>query len=257
VVYTYDPEKAKALLAEAGVENLEFTMVTNNNWVKGLAAQIQNDLAAVGITMTNAEQKINWSEYAAPEDGATLAYDVFANFTQLIRKLRSDHPDVHDESQSFGIILFRAVSDGHVAVDQITIKHGAVRLASGNAVIQSEIGAPIDFGIRPDMFPDDIGQGVINNDGSERGPLVDGRVELFHASKQYQYHVMLNVPQIIGGETVYRGEFFCDQIVNDFEVMTIQPMPAILSGMSHEKNSFDRRDDGGFGIFPWRSGFLF
>ena len=26
--------------------------------------------------MTNAEQKINWSEYAAPEDGATLAYDV-------------------------------------------------------------------------------------------------------------------------------------------------------------------------------------
>ena len=76
VVYTYDPEKAKALLAEAGVENLEFTMVTNNNWVKGLAAQIRNDLAAVGITMTNAEQKIDWSEYAAPEDGATLAYDV-------------------------------------------------------------------------------------------------------------------------------------------------------------------------------------
>ncbi|MFR4803562.1 MAG: hypothetical protein ACLT98_09740 [Eggerthellaceae bacterium] len=75
MVYTYD-EKAKALLAEAGVENLEFTMVTNNNWVKGLAAQIQNDLAAVGITMTNAEQKIGWSEYAAPEDGATLAYDV-------------------------------------------------------------------------------------------------------------------------------------------------------------------------------------
>ncbi len=75
-VYTYDPEKAKALLAEAGVENLEFTMVTNNNWVKGLAAQIQNDLEAVGIKMTNAEQKINWSEFAAPEDGGTLEYDV-------------------------------------------------------------------------------------------------------------------------------------------------------------------------------------
>ena len=76
VVYTYDPEKAKSLLAEAGVENLEFTMVTNNNWVKGLAASIQQDLQAVGITMTNAEQKINWSEYAEPAAGETLAYDV-------------------------------------------------------------------------------------------------------------------------------------------------------------------------------------
>ncbi len=75
-VYTYDPEKAKELLAEAGVENLEFTMVTNNNWVKNLAAQIQNDLEAVGIKMTNAEQTINWAEYAAPEDGSTLSYDV-------------------------------------------------------------------------------------------------------------------------------------------------------------------------------------
>lgn len=73
-VYTYDPEKAKSLLAEAGVENLEFTMVTNNNWVKDLAPQIQENLKEVGITMTNAEQKINWAEYAESAD--VLAYDV-------------------------------------------------------------------------------------------------------------------------------------------------------------------------------------
>lgn len=73
-VYKRDVEKAKSLLAEAGVENLEFTMVTNNNWVKDLAAQIQEDLKEAGITMTNAEQKINWSEYA--ESDSELAYDV-------------------------------------------------------------------------------------------------------------------------------------------------------------------------------------
>lgn len=73
-VYTRDVEKAKSLLKEAGAENLSFTMVTNNNWVKDLAAQIQEDLKEAGITMTNAEQKINWSEYAESAD--VLSYDV-------------------------------------------------------------------------------------------------------------------------------------------------------------------------------------
>ena len=73
-VYKRDVEKAKSLLKEAGVENLEFTMVTNNNWVKDLAAQIQEDLKEAGITMKNDEQKINWSEYAESAD--VLPYDV-------------------------------------------------------------------------------------------------------------------------------------------------------------------------------------
>lgn len=75
-VYTYNPDKAKELLAEAGVENLEFTMMTNNNWVKDLAAQIQNDLAAVGITMKNDEVKIDWASLAPSETNEVLPFDV-------------------------------------------------------------------------------------------------------------------------------------------------------------------------------------
>ena len=73
-VYTHDVEKAKSLLAEAGVENLAFTLVVNNNWVKDLAPQIKEDLKAAGVECTIDEQKINWSEYAASD--TTLAYDV-------------------------------------------------------------------------------------------------------------------------------------------------------------------------------------
>ena len=73
-VYTHDVEKAKSLLAEAGVENLAFTLVVNNNWVKDLAPQIKEDLKAAGVDCTIDEQKINWSEYAASD--STLAYDV-------------------------------------------------------------------------------------------------------------------------------------------------------------------------------------
>lgn len=73
-VYTHDVEKAKSLLAEAGAENLAFTLVVNNNWVKDLAPQIKEDLKAAGVDCTIAEQKINWSEYAESAD--VLSYDV-------------------------------------------------------------------------------------------------------------------------------------------------------------------------------------
>ena len=63
-VYTYDTEKAKKLLEEAGVSDLSFKLLTNNNWVKGLAAQIKNDLEAAGVKCEIQEEKINWSALA-------------------------------------------------------------------------------------------------------------------------------------------------------------------------------------------------
>ena len=74
-IYTYDPEKAKALLAEAGVTELNFTLDTNNNWVAALAPQIKQDFDALGIgTCTINEMKIDWASYA-PSD-TELSYDV-------------------------------------------------------------------------------------------------------------------------------------------------------------------------------------
>ncbi len=73
-VYTYDPEKAKSLLAEAGYDSIDVTLLTNNNWVADLAPQIQQDLNAVGINTTIDEQSINWSTYAPSDE--ELPYDV-------------------------------------------------------------------------------------------------------------------------------------------------------------------------------------
>ncbi|MHA3683769.1 ABC transporter substrate-binding protein [Leucobacter sp. HY1910] len=52
-VYTYDAEKAKSLLKEAGVENLELNiLMTDTGWVKELAPLIKESLDAVGIKTT-------------------------------------------------------------------------------------------------------------------------------------------------------------------------------------------------------------
>ncbi len=52
-VFTYDPEKAKALLAEAGVTSLDMTLdTTDASWITALSPSIKEDLAAVGINAT-------------------------------------------------------------------------------------------------------------------------------------------------------------------------------------------------------------
>ena len=63
-VFTYDPDKAKALLAEAGVTDLSIKLEVNNNWVSELAPQIKNDLDAVGIKTELETKALVWSEYA-------------------------------------------------------------------------------------------------------------------------------------------------------------------------------------------------
>lgn len=73
-VYTYDTEKAKSLLAEAGASDLKLELMVNNNWVKDLAPQIKEDLAAIGVEATINETKIDWASLAPSED--ILPYDV-------------------------------------------------------------------------------------------------------------------------------------------------------------------------------------
>ncbi|QWT24728.1 ABC transporter substrate-binding protein [Subtercola sp. PAMC28395] len=52
-VYTYDPVKAKQLLADAGVSNLAITLLTTDTaWVKDVAPLIKESLDAVGIATT-------------------------------------------------------------------------------------------------------------------------------------------------------------------------------------------------------------
>lgn len=52
-VYTYDPAKAKDLLAEAGVSDLSITLLTTDTgWVKEVAPLIKESLDAIGIDTT-------------------------------------------------------------------------------------------------------------------------------------------------------------------------------------------------------------
>lgn len=52
-VYSYDPEKAEELLAEAGVDDLSITLLTTDTgWVKEVAPLIKESLDAIGIDTT-------------------------------------------------------------------------------------------------------------------------------------------------------------------------------------------------------------
>lgn len=56
-VYTYDPDKAKSLLEEAGVTPGDIELcVTDNEQVVAMATQVKNDLDAIGFNVTINEQ---------------------------------------------------------------------------------------------------------------------------------------------------------------------------------------------------------
>ena len=52
-VYTYDPDKAEQLLADAGVEDLEITVLTTDTgWVADIAPLIKESFDAIGVSTT-------------------------------------------------------------------------------------------------------------------------------------------------------------------------------------------------------------
>lgn len=73
---TYDADKAKKMLADAGVSGLTINLVTTDHpWVTNLVPQIKSDLEAIGITV-NHSPMASADLYANVADVDTPTYDV-------------------------------------------------------------------------------------------------------------------------------------------------------------------------------------
>lgn len=78
-VYSYDPEKARKLLAEAGIDELALTLRANDNWVSALAPAIAQDWQAVGVTaeVVLLDTTALFADLSTePEPGTLLPFDV-------------------------------------------------------------------------------------------------------------------------------------------------------------------------------------
>lgn len=76
-VYTYDPEKAKALLQKAGVDDVHFTLyTTDHTWIKDMAPTIQANLKEAGITVDKIDSQASSSLYPNVTDVEDPQFDV-------------------------------------------------------------------------------------------------------------------------------------------------------------------------------------
>lgn len=78
-VYSYDPEKARKLLAEAGVDELARALRATDNWVSTLAPAIAEDWKAVGVTaeVVLLDTTALFADLSTePEPGTLLPFDV-------------------------------------------------------------------------------------------------------------------------------------------------------------------------------------
>lgn len=75
-VFTHDPEKAKELMKEAGIDKLDITLLTTDHpWITALAPQIKNDLEAIGVNAT-IQSEASASLYANNTDVEDPQFDV-------------------------------------------------------------------------------------------------------------------------------------------------------------------------------------
>lgn len=91
-VYAYDPEKARELLDEAGVDTLDITLLTTDTgWVADVAPLIKEDLDAIGIstTLDIAQSSAQYSKVDAGEMDVMVAPgdpSVFGNDPDLLMR---------------------------------------------------------------------------------------------------------------------------------------------------------------------------
>lgn len=121
MVYSYDPEKAKSLLKEAGVSDLSITLdTTDTPWIKAISPQVKNDLEKVGIKTKLVEQA-SASLYANKADVDNPTFDVvlapgdptvFGRDPDLLLNWwYGDNTWTHKRSQWYGTDGFKQLQD--------------------------------------------------------------------------------------------------------------------------------------------------